>query len=83
MPGGNPVTALPGDTPRFPAITGGPVLVTMDPPKTAKELAAPSGTFAWAKQQVARSSSMLRIFKSGTLDVRPRGAAHVVANEES
>lgn len=36
MPGGNPVTAKPGLTPRSPMITVGPVLVTVDDPSTAK-----------------------------------------------
>jgi hypothetical protein len=36
------VTALPGDTPRLPVTTLGPVLVTVDPPRTAKLAAVPS-----------------------------------------
>jgi hypothetical protein len=35
VPGGNPVTAVPGLTPRFPLMTLGPVLVTVDPARTA------------------------------------------------
>jgi hypothetical protein len=34
-PGGNPVIAVPGATPRFPTTTVDPVLVTVDPPRTA------------------------------------------------
>ena len=41
IPGGNPVMALPGLTPRFPVMTVGPVLVTVAPPRTAKEAAVP------------------------------------------
>src|ERR1700731_2881174 len=56
-PGGNPVTELPGLSPRFPVMIVGPVLVTVEAPKMAKFSAAPSGT-VWAAvgQEVARSS---------------------------
>ncbi len=43
-PGGNPVTAVPGLTPRSPEIADGPVLVTCWPASTAKLAAVPSGT---------------------------------------
>jgi hypothetical protein len=33
-PGGNPVTAVPGLTPRFPKMTVGPVFVTVEPANT-------------------------------------------------
>ena len=36
------MTALPGLTPRSPLITVGPVLVTAEPPRTAKAAAVPS-----------------------------------------
>src|SRR6185312_16934306 len=36
LPGGNPVTALPGETPSWPVIHVGPVLVTVVPARTAK-----------------------------------------------
>lgn len=42
-PGGKPVTALPGLTPRSARIVLGPVLVTVEAPRTAKLDAAPSG----------------------------------------
>jgi hypothetical protein len=35
VPGGNPVTAVPGLTPRSPLITLGPVFVTVVPARTA------------------------------------------------
>src|ERR1700685_4193058 len=41
MPGGNPVTAVPGLTPRFPLMVLGPVLVTVVPARTAKLPAVP------------------------------------------
>ena len=45
VPGGKPVTALPGLTPRFPFTTVGvAVLVTVEPPSTAKVL---SCAVAW------------------------------------
>lgn len=42
VPGGKPVTALPGLTPRSPFTTVGPVLVTVEAPSTAKLCAAPN-----------------------------------------
>ncbi|WP_016884815.1 hypothetical protein [Rhodococcus opacus] len=44
VPGGKPVTALPGLTPRSPEMIDGPVLVTVWPANIAKELAVPSPT---------------------------------------
>ena len=35
-PGGNPITAVPGKRPKFPAMTLAPVLVIVDPAKTPK-----------------------------------------------
>ena len=46
VPGGNPVTAVPGLTPRSPEITDGPVLVTVAPASTANEVAVPNPTGA-------------------------------------
>src|ERR1700676_4185726 len=40
-PGGNPVTAEPACSPRFPVITVGPVLVMVDPARTVKLRAVP------------------------------------------
>jgi hypothetical protein len=48
VPGGNPVTAVPGLTPRFPLMLLGPVLVTVVPARTAKLPAVPSPTGATA-----------------------------------
>src|SRR5687768_7694707 len=41
IPGGKPVTALPGLTPRLPVTTVGPVLVTVELPSTANDNAVP------------------------------------------
>src|SRR5215210_1717193 len=41
VPGGNPVTAAPGLTPKSPVMTLAPVLVTVDPPRTANGCAVP------------------------------------------
>src|SRR5664279_3733552 len=41
-PGGKPVTAVPGLSPRSPLMVLGPVLVTVDPPSTAKLAAVPN-----------------------------------------
>jgi hypothetical protein len=48
VPGGNPVTALPGLTPRFPLMMLGPVLVTVVPARTPKLPAVPRPTGAVA-----------------------------------
>src|SRR5277367_2725011 len=48
VPGGKPVTELPGLSPRFPPVMMvGPVLVTVDPARTSKFAADPKGTGAW------------------------------------
>src|ERR1044071_1387524 len=47
IPGGNPVTAVPGLSPRFPLTVVAPVLVTVDAPKTANVPADPRATGAW------------------------------------
>jgi hypothetical protein len=44
VPGGKPVTALPGLTPRSPEMIDGPVLVTVEPASTAKDDAVPNPT---------------------------------------
>jgi hypothetical protein len=48
MPGGNPVTEVPGLRPRFPLTTVRPVLVTVVPARTPKLLAVPRPTGAVA-----------------------------------
>jgi hypothetical protein len=48
LPGGKPVTALPGLTPKSPLEMLGPVLVTVEPPNTAKLCADPSDGAVWA-----------------------------------
>jgi hypothetical protein len=47
-PGGNPVTAVPGLTPRSPFSVVGPVLVAVEAAKTVKLPAEPRGTGNWA-----------------------------------
>src|ERR1043166_7789212 len=48
IPGGNPVTAVPGLTPRSPFTVVAPVLVTVEPARTRKVVVDPRGTGAWA-----------------------------------
>jgi hypothetical protein len=45
VPGGKPVMEVPDQSPRFPPMELGPVLVTVVPPRTANKFAAPSPTF--------------------------------------
>ena len=53
-PGGNPVTALPGLTPRSPVIEVAPVLVTVEPARTTKSAAAPRTTGNWPQASVVK-----------------------------
>ena len=46
IPGGNPVTAVPGSSPKAPLIIVGPEFVTVDDASTAKAAAVPRGTVA-------------------------------------
>jgi hypothetical protein len=48
IPGGKPTIADPGLTPTSPEITEGPVFVTVDPARTAKDSAVPNPTGACA-----------------------------------
>jgi hypothetical protein len=50
VPGGNPVTEVPGDTPTAPTITLEPVFVTAEPARTAKLADVPRGTADAAKE---------------------------------
>jgi len=49
MPGGKPVIAVPGLTPTSPLMSVGPVLVTVEEPRTANVCAAPSAGCANAE----------------------------------
>ena len=66
-PGGNPVIALPGLTPKFPLITVLPVFVTVELPKTAKAAAVPNGgaTAASAVCSVGINTSKVRVVTLG------------------
>src|SRR5450759_4109823 len=48
VPGGKPVTEVPGLTPRSPEMTELPVLVTSLPASTEKDVAVPNPTDGWA-----------------------------------
>src|SRR5665648_417355 len=48
VPGGKPVTEVPGLTPRSPEMIELPVLVTVVPASTAKDVAFPNSTDGWA-----------------------------------
>src|SRR4029077_18401468 len=52
VPGGNPVTAVPGLSPRSPVTVVAPVLVTVEPARTAKLAADPRATGAWPPPSV-------------------------------
>ena len=52
MPGGKPVTAVPGLTPRSPVTEVAPVLVTVEPASTARAPAERSATNAWLQAPV-------------------------------
>ena len=52
VPGGKPVTAVPGLTPKSPVMTVAPALVTVEAPRTAKLCAEPSGGADWARARL-------------------------------
>src|ERR1041385_318697 len=58
MPGGNPVTAEPGETPRLPVMVEGPVFVTVEPPRTAKFCAVPREIWANAGAAAQRKTAI-------------------------
>ncbi|WP_297499735.1 hypothetical protein [Pseudonocardia sp.] len=58
VPGGKPVIAVPGWTPRSPVTFDGPVLVTSEPASTAKLSAVPSGTAVVAACAVPANTTM-------------------------
>ncbi len=63
IPGGKPVSAVPGLTPRSPSIFVGPVFVTAWPPRTEKLAAAPrvgelaAGGLASTSNEITASAS--------------------------
>src|SRR5207248_10714265 len=59
VPGGNPVTAVPGLTPRSPVTEVGPVLVTVEPPSTTNLSAAPSATGPCPQADVVKLQTYL------------------------
>jgi hypothetical protein len=56
-PGGKPVIAVPGQTPKFPLTSDAPVLVTVEPPRTAKLPATPSPGAMAAKTSIDRPAN--------------------------
>ena len=59
VPGGNPVTEEPGETPRLPVTTVPPVFVTAEPARTANGAAAPRSTGAGpAARAIGAAASM-------------------------
>src|SRR5437660_12932642 len=65
VPGGNPVTAVPGLSPRSPLTLVAPVLVTVEPARTANVLAAPRATGAWPAAVAAVVSAGIANPKAG------------------
>src|ERR1044071_1997425 len=53
VPGGNPVTAVPGLNPRSPLTVVAPVLVTVEAARTANVPADPRATGAWPPEDPA------------------------------
>src|ERR1700682_3077241 len=66
-PGGNPVMALPGLTPRLSLMTDGPVLVTVEPASTANACAVPRIELVWTTDGVG-----LWGLVAGALQIRRR-----------
>ncbi len=67
IPGGNPVTALPGLSPRLPEIVEEPVLVTVVPARIANVLAVPIAT-GLGELVVAKAGSLVEMTPAITMD---------------
>src|SRR5439155_14298005 len=65
VPGGNPVTAVPGLSPRSPLTVVAPVLLTVEPARTANVLAAPRATGAGPAAEAAVVSAGIANPKAG------------------
>ena len=63
--------AVPGLTPRFPVINVGPVLVTVEPPKTAKLCAAPRSETVWATSEDIDEASTTKKIKDSRKTFTP------------
>jgi hypothetical protein len=61
FPGGKPVIAVPGLTPRSPEMVEGPVLVTVVPANTAKDAAVPKPTGGCAAEAASIPTTPLKI----------------------
>src|ERR1017187_8965236 len=75
IPGGNPVIERPGQTPKSPLMTLGPVLVTVEAPRTPKLAAVPKMVSAYDRLPAARkennSAARSIIFMVVLLSLRP------------
>src|SRR5271157_2787534 len=60
LPGGKPVIEVPGERPRSPVMVVGPVLVTVEAPRTAKLSAEPSIVPAAARSGASIAPTRLR-----------------------
>src|SRR5438093_4553128 len=78
VPGGNPVTAVPGFSPRSPLTLVAPVLVTVEPARTANVLAAPRATGA-CPAGVAAVVKLQTKFAASALPARSRAPVVTVA----
>jgi hypothetical protein len=72
VPGGKPVTAVPGLKPRSPLTTVGAVFVTVEPARTAKGSAVPRGTDVAARALLADASATATASNSSGLLVQRR-----------
>jgi len=57
VPGGKPVTAVPGLTPKSPETIEFPLFVTVLPANTAKDVAFPKSTGGWAAWALSGSAT--------------------------
>src|SRR5580704_6684170 len=78
VPGGNPVTELPGDSPRSPVTMVGPVLVIVLPARTAKLLSVPRAGWvtALAASGAHRSAATAIVSALAAPDRRRTRCAH-------
>ncbi len=80
MPGGNPVTAVPGLRPRSPEMTEGPVLVMVAPARTANDVAVPNPTTGWAADAAGVPTSPVRNIMTSAVPAASTVASHPRTN---
>src|ERR1700722_14410347 len=90
VPGGKPVTEVPGLRPRLPEMTDGPVLVTVVAPRTEKDDVVPIETVGWAAEAAGTAITAPRTSRVAVVvtvrtarDRRRRGRVNITDSFDS